>query len=159
MADYALKEGDRVPDVSVLMHPEGEFNPRNYEGRWLVLYFYPKDHTPGCTTESKAFAERYEDFRALGAEVVGASRDSLRSHARFAEKLSLPFGLASDPEEILCHAFDVIRQKRMYGRDVRGIERSTFLIDPDGFVRKAWRKVKVEGHVDAVLSTLRELAG
>ncbi len=155
---YALNEGDRAPNVEVPQHPEGMFSPAAHRGHWLVLYFYPKDNTPGCTNEAIAFRDHWPEFQRLGAAVVGASRDSLRSHARFAEKYQLPFPLASDPEEALCQAFDVIRLKKMYGREVRGIERSTFLIDPEGVVRKAWRKVKVAGHVEAVLQALKELA-
>ncbi len=157
MADYALNEGDRVPDLSVPAWPEGEVNLRELQGSWVVLYFYPKDSTPGCTTESCAFRDALEDFRQLDAEIIGVSRDSLSSHQRFAEKQELPFRLLSDSDEALCKAFDVIQMKNMYGKQVRGIERSTFLIDPAGMVRRAWRKVRVKGHVQAVLEALQEL--
>jgi len=157
MADYALNEGDRVPDLAVAAWPEGEVNLRELEGSWLVLYFYPKDSTPGCTTESCEFRDALDDFRRLDAEVIGVSRDSLASHQRFAEKQALPFRLLSDTEEILCRAFDVIQMKNMYGKQVRGIERSTFLIGPDGIVRKIWRKVRVKGHVQAVYEALQAL--
>lgn len=126
-------------------------------GRWLVLYFYPKDSTPGCTTEGNDFNALLPKFRKLGATVVGVSRDSLKSHARFREKQGFHFALASDPDEALCRAFDVIKPKKLYGREFVGVERSTFLIDPQGTVRQAWRKVKVPGHAEAVLDTLKEL--
>ena len=125
-------------------------------GQWLVLYFYPKDSTPGCTTEGNDFNALLPAFRKLGATVVGASRDSLKSHDRFREKQGFGFELASDPDEALCRAFDVIKPKKLYGREFIGVERSTFLIDPQGVVRAAWRKVKVPGHAQAVLDTLKE---
>ena len=125
-------------------------------GRWLVLYFYPKDSTPGCTTEGNDFNALLPKFRKLGATVVGASRDSLKSHDRFREKQGFGFELASDPDEALCRAFDVIKPKKLYGREFIGVERSTFLIDPDGTVRAEWRKVKVPGHAEAVLETLKQ---
>ena len=126
------------------------------DGRWLVLYFYPKDSTPGCTTEGNDFNALLPKFRKLGATVVGASRDSLKSHDRFREKQGFGFELASDPDVALCKAFDVIKPKKLYGREFIGVERSTFLIDPQGVVRAAWRKVKVPGHAEAVLATLKE---
>ena len=125
-------------------------------GQWLVLYFYPKDSTPGCTTEGNDFNALLPKFRKLGATVLGASRDSLKSHRTFREKQGFGFELASDPDEALCKAFDVIKPKKLYGREFIGIERSTFLIDPQGVVREAWRKVKVPGHAEAVLDTLKE---
>ena len=125
-------------------------------GQWLVLYFYPKDSTPGCTTEGNDFNALLPKFRKLGATVLGASRDSLKSHCNFREKQGFRFELASDPDEALCRAFDVIRPKKLYGREFIGIERSTFLVDPQGVVRGAWRKVKVPGHAEAVLDTLKE---
>ena len=125
-------------------------------GQWLVLYFYPKDSTPGCTTEGNDFNALLPEFRKRGATVVGASRDSLKSHCNFREKQGFRFDLASDPDEALCRAFDVIQSKKLYGREFIGVERSTFLIDPQGVVRAAWRKVKVPGHAEAVLATLKE---
>ena len=125
-------------------------------GQWLVLYFYPKDNTPGCTTEGNDFNALLPKFRKLGATVVGASRDSLKSHCNFRDKQGFRFELASDPDEALCRAFDVIQPKKLYGREFIGVERSTFLIDPQGVVRAAWRKVKVPGHAQAVLDTLKE---
>lgn len=129
----------------------------DFAGRWLVLYFYPKDMTPGCTNESRDFAIQKQEFEQLNAAIVGVSRDSVASHEKFRTKENLDFTLLADVEEALCTAFDVIRMKNMYGKQVRGIERSTFLIDPEGVLRREWRKVKVPGHVDEVLATLREL--
>ena len=126
------------------------------DGQWLVLYFYPKDSTPGCTTEGNDFNALLPKFRTLGATVVGASRDSLKSHCNFRDRQGFRFELASDPDEALCKAFDVIKPKKLYGREFIGIERSTFLIDPAGTVRAEWRKVKVPGHAEAVLETLKE---
>nr|WP_232356107.1 peroxiredoxin [Burkholderia vietnamiensis] len=127
------------------------------KGRKLVLYFYPKDNTPGCTTEGLQFRDLYPKFTKAGAEVIGVSRDSLRSHDNFKAKLELPFPLISDADEALCTLFDVIKMKKMYGKEVRGIERSTFLIDADGVLRQAWRGIKVPGHVDDVLSAVQAL--
>jgi peroxiredoxin Q/BCP len=119
--------------------------------RSTVLFFYPKDNTPGCTTENMAFRDLHEQFRAAGAEVYGVSRDSLRSHENFKAKLGLPFELISDPEEALCTQFGVMKMKQMYGKTVRGIERSTFVIDANGQLVKEWRGVKVASHADEVL--------
>ncbi|WP_305804044.1 peroxiredoxin [Stenotrophomonas sp. YIM B06876] len=124
-------------------------------GHWLVLYFYPKDSTPGCTTEGIDFNARLSEFSRLGAKVLGVSRDSLKSHDNFCAKQGFNFPLISDSDEALCNAFDVIKMKNMYGKQVRGIERSTFLIAPDSRIVQAWRKVKVAGHADAVLDALK----
>ena len=129
----------------------------DFAGRWLVLYFYPKDSTPGCTTEGLDFNALLPKFRKLDADVLGVSRDSLKSHDKFREKESLPFHLLSDPEEKLCGLFDVIREKSLYGRKYMGIERSTFLIGPDGLLVQEWRGLKVPGHVDEVLKTVKSL--
>ena len=126
----------------------------DFAGHWLVLYFYPKDSTPGCTTEGGDFNALLPRFRALGAEVVGVSRDSLRSHENFRAKQGFGFALASDPDEALCRAFDVIREKKLYGRSYLGIDRSTFLIGPDSRVVREWRGVRVPGHAAAVLDEL-----
>ena len=128
----------------------------DFSGRWLVLYFYPKDNTPGCTREAGDFRDLAADFEAAGASILGVSRDSVKSHQSFIAKQSLPFNLISDYDEAVCKAFDVIKEKNMYGRKVMGIERSTFLIDPKQRVVKVWRGVKVPSHAEAVLTTLRE---
>lgn len=127
----------------------------DYAGRWLVLYFYPKDSTPGCTTEGLDFNALLPQFEALGAQVLGVSRDSVKSHDNFCARQGFAFPLVSDGDEALCAAFDVIKLKNMYGKQVRGIERSTFLISPEGRVVQAWRKVKVAGHAQAVLDALK----
>lgn len=123
----------------------------------LVLFFYPKDNTPGCTSEATDFRDRYPLFQQIGCQVVGISRDSLKSHAGFATKHGLPFPLLSDADEKACQMFDVIKPKLLYGKTVRGIERSTFLFDMAGNLVREWRKVKVPGHVDEVLSAVRAL--
>ncbi|WP_337244923.1 peroxiredoxin [Luteimonas sp. gir] len=126
-----------------------------YAGRWLVLYFYPKDATPGCTTEGLDFNALLPHLRELGADVLGVSRDSVRAHDNFCAKQGFAFPLVSDADEALCRAFDVIREKTMYGRKVLGIERSTFLIDPSGCIAAQWRKVRVAGHAQAVFDALQ----
>ncbi len=136
---------------------EGEITLASLRGQTVVLYFYPKDNTPGCTSEGQDFRDLHSDFTAAGAVVIGVSRDSLRSHENFRAKHALPFTLISDPEEQLCRQFDVIKEKNMYGKKVMGIERSTFLIDKDGVLRRAWRKVKVAGHAAEVLDAVRTL--
>ncbi|NYZ63797.1 peroxiredoxin [Luteimonas deserti] len=127
----------------------------DHAGRWLVLYFYPKDATPGCTTEGLDFNALLPEFAALDADVIGVSRDSVRAHDTFRARQGFAFALVSDADEALCRAFDVIREKNMYGRTVLGIERSTFLIDPDGRIAAEWRKVRVPGHARAVLDALK----
>ena len=129
----------------------------DYQGRGVVLYFYPKDNTPGCTTESRDFSALYPLFQALGWEVFGISRDSLKTHENFKAKQGLAFELLSDPAELACEAFAVMKLKNMYGKQVRGVERSTFVIAPDGTVVKAWRGVKVPGHAQEVLEFVRTL--
>ena len=124
-------------------------------GRKVVLYFYPKDMTPGCTNESQDFRDLHGQFKNAGAVILGVSRDSLPSHDKFREKHDLPFDLLSDPDETLCRQFDVIRSKSLYGRKFLGIERSTFLIDEDGKLRREWRKLKVKGHAAEVLEAAR----
>jgi peroxiredoxin Q/BCP len=150
-----LDAGDKVPDLPLHLSGGGEATMSGYAGRWLVLYFYPKDSTPGCTTEGIDFNGLLPKFHKLGAEVVGVSRDSLKSHQNFCAKQGFRFELASDNDESLCNAFGVIKEKNMYGRKVLGIERSTFLIDPDGVIRQSWRPVKVPGHAQAVLDALK----
>ena len=127
----------------------------DYAGRWLVLYFYPKDRTPGCTTEGLDFNALLPRFRELGAEVLGVSRDSVKSHDNFCAKQGFDFALVSDGDEALCRAFDVIHEKNMYGRKVLGVVRSTFLLSPDSRIAREWRGVKVPGHAQAVLDALK----
>ena len=133
------------------------FKLSTLRGKKIVLYFYPKDNTPGCTTEGQNFRDRHGEFVAAGAEVFGVSRDSLKSHAGFKAKMGFPFELISDPDEKLCLMFDVMKMKNMYGKQVRGVERSTFLIDAEGRVAREWRGIKVPGHVDAVLEAVKSL--
>ena len=127
-------------------------------GAPVVVFFYPKDKTPGCTTEAAQFRDHYKAFRTAGASILGISRDSLESHASFRQKLELPFELLSDAEETACQAWNVIKMKNMYGKQVRGIERSTFVVAADASIAKEWRGVKVPGHVDEVLAFVKTLA-
>lgn len=149
--------GKKIPAFSAATTSTPKLTSKDLLGKPYVLYFYPKDDTPGCTMESKDFRDQHAAFGKLGVRVLGISRDSLASHGKFQGKYALPFELVSDADEKLCKQFDVIKDKNMYGKKVRGIERSTFLVDADGVLRKEWRKVKVEGHVAAVLSAAAEL--
>lgn len=133
------------------------FKPEHYFNKTLVLYFYPKDSTPGCTTEAQQFRDLHAAFVAAGCVILGVSRDSLKSHENFKAKLGLPFELVSDADEQLCQHFGVIKQKLMYGKPVRGIERSTFVIDGKGELRKEWRSVKVATHAQEVLDFVKTL--
>ncbi len=156
-SEKKLALGKKVPDFSA-SSTAGQFRLSGCRGSILVLYFYPKDNTPGCTSESRDFAAANAQFAAAGARIVGISRDSLASHERFRSKYELPFELISDSDETLCSLFAVIRQKNMYGKSVRGIERSTFLIDGEGVLRHEWRGLKVPGHVAEVLQTVHAIA-
>ncbi len=158
MTEVALEINDTVPDFSASMTGNGSFSLAARRGRIVVLYFYPKDGTPGCTTEGINFRDLHPDFQAAQADVFGISRDSMRSHEAFKAKLAMPFELISDADESLCQLFDVIKSKNMYGKKVRGIERSTFVIDAGGKLVKAWRGLKVPGHVDDVLAYVQQLA-
>ena len=151
-----VKPGAKVPDFSLPSTTGTDFRLADAKDKWLVLYFYPKDATSGCTTESQEFRDLHAKFRRAGAMVLGVSRDSLKSHDKFRDKESLPFHLLSDVEEKLCRLFDVIREKSLYGRKYMGIERSTFLIDSSSVLRREWRKVKVAGHAQEVLEALRD---
>jgi peroxiredoxin Q/BCP len=144
-----------VPDFSAAMTGDRTFQLAGRPARYTVLYFYPKDNTPGCTTESIAFRELHDAFTAAGTEIYGISRDSLRSHEGFKSKLGLPFELISDPDEAVCQQFGVMKMKNMYGKQVRGVERSTFVIDADGKLVKEWRGVKVANHADEVLEFVK----
>jgi len=126
-------------------------------GRQVVIYFYPKDSTPGCTTEGQGFRDRYPDFQAANTIVFGVSRDGMKSHENFKCKQAFPFELISDKDEAVCQLFDVIKLKKLYGKEYMGVDRSTFLIDKDGVLRQEWRGVKVPGHVDAVLAAAQAL--
>ena len=148
--------GDTVPDLSFTLGSGKTARIADYAGHWLVLYFYPKDNTPGCTIEGIDFNALLPKLRKAGAEVLGVSRDSQKSHANFCGKYAFKFELISDTDEAVCKAFDVIKLKNMYGKKVLGIVRSTFLIDPDGVIRALWRPVKVPGHAEAVLAVLKQ---
>ncbi|MES2025122.1 MAG: peroxiredoxin [Pseudomonadota bacterium] len=147
-----------VPDFSAAMTGDQTFQLADYKGKKVVLYFYPKDNTPGCTTEGIQFRDLHPQFQQANAEVFGISRDSIRSHEGFKAKLALPFELISDPDETLCTMFNVMKMKNMYGKKVRGVERSTFIIDESGKLVKEWRGVKVPGHIDEVLEFVKALA-
>ncbi|WP_414694201.1 peroxiredoxin [Oxalicibacterium sp.] len=147
-----------VPEFSASMTSDKTFRLSDYKGKKIVLYFYPKDNTPGCTTEGLQFRDLYPQFQQANAEIFGVSRDSIRSHEGFKGKLEMPFELISDPDETVCALFDVMKMKNMYGKKVRGIERSTFVIDESGRLVKEWRGVKVPGHIDEVLEFVKALA-
>lgn len=149
-------QGERCPDFT-LPATSGKTFALAEASKPLVIYFYPKDNTPGCTNESMAFRDLYSQFTAAGAEVAGISRDSLKSHENFKAKLELPFELLADTEETVCNSFAVIKMKNMYGKQVRGIERSTFVIDAQGTVVREWRGVKVPGHAEEVLAFVKTL--
>lgn len=149
--------GKPVPDFSLASTGGSTFRLSSTRGKKLVLYFYPKDNTPGCTTQGADFRDRHKDFRRAGCEVFGISRDALKSHENFKSKMKIPFELLSDPDEAVCSQFGVMKQKNMYGKKVRGIERSTFAIDEDGVLAREWRGVKVSGHVEEVLNFVKAL--
>jgi peroxiredoxin Q/BCP len=146
-----------VPDFKLPATGEQDIALSDFKGRRVVIYFYPKDSTPGCTSEGQDFRDRIYTFRRRKTVVLGISRDSVKSHENFKAKQQFPFELLSDAGENACRLFDVIREKNMYGKKVMGIERSTFLIDEKGVLRREWRKVKVPGHVDEVLEAIAEL--
>ena len=153
----SLQTGNPLPDLDVLLTGNRRVNLRSFQGAPLVIYFYPKDATPGCTTEAREFRDLMPEYEALGCRILGVSRDNLNSHERFRANECLPFDLASDGDESLCAAFDVIRMKNMYGKQVLGVERSTFLFDANGVLREEWRKVKAPGHAAVVLEALKAL--
>ena len=145
-----------IPSFDALTATSGTtVSSETLKGQFSVLYFYPKDSTPGCTTESQDFTRLFDEFQALNCQIFGVSRDSVKSHENFKAKHDMPFELISDPDENLCTVFDVMKLKNMYGKQVRGVERSTFLIDPDGVLTAEWRKVSVPEHAEAVLETLK----
>jgi peroxiredoxin Q/BCP len=149
--------GKAVPDFTIEATGGKPVRLRSLQGRNVVVYFYPKDDTPGCTTEGCGFRDHHKAFGKANAVVLGVSRDSLASHEKFRAKYEFPFDLLADGDEKLCRLFDVIREKNMYGRKVMGVERSTFLIDASGVLRQEWRKVKVDGHVEEVLAAVKAL--
>ena len=149
--------GTHVSPFSLPATGDHTVSLKELAGRHVVLYFYPKDHTPGCTTEGQDFRDAYGAFTEAGAVVLGVSRDSVKTHENFKAKHDFPFDLLADTDEALCRQFDVIKEKNMYGRKVMGVERSTFLIDRTGVLRQEWRKVRVKGHVQEVLSAVQAL--
>lgn len=146
-----------LPDIDALATGGVKFTGQAFIGKAVVLYFYPKDNTPGCTTEAMQFRDQHKEFVKAGAVVFGVSRDNMASHDKFKQTLELPFELIADTEEKLCHMFGVVKNKIMYGKKVKGIERSTFLIDAKGVLRAEWRGIKVAGHVEEVLKAVQEL--
>ncbi len=151
--------GKKVPDFSLPATGEQTIRLKDLRGQHVVLYFYPKDSTPGCTQEGQDFRDLQAKFKRANTLILGVSRDSLKSHENFKAKQDFNFDLLSDAEETLCNLFDVIKMKNMYGKQVRGIERSTFLIDDKGVLRNEWRKVKVAGHAEEVLAAVKALSG
>jgi peroxiredoxin Q/BCP len=146
-----------VPDFTLPATGDATFQLSAMRGKSLVIFFYPKDNTPGCTMESQQFRDLYPEFQKAGCEVVGISRDSLKSHENFKSRFTLPYALLSDPEETVCNLFGVMKLKNMYGKQVRGIERSTFVLDRDGKLCREWRGLKADGHAREVLDFVRTL--
>ena len=152
-----INTGDAVPDFELPATGEKTIRLSDLAGKNVVIYFYPKDSTPGCTLEGQDFRDNHEAFTQRNTVILGVSRDSIKSHEKFKSNQSFPFDLLSDGAEELCTLFDVIKEKNMYGKKVMGIERSTFLVDETGRLRNEWRKVKVKGHVNEVLETVKAL--
>jgi peroxiredoxin Q/BCP len=150
-----IKINSPIPDLTLEGTNNTTFSISNFAGKNLIIYFYPKDSTPGCTNESIDFKDNYDIFQKLNTEIFGISRDSLKSHEKFKAKYSFPFELLSDADEIACDLFDVIKMKNMYGKKVRGIERSTFLINTEGKLINEWRGVKVNGHIQELIKFLQ----
>lgn len=149
--------GDKIPNLTVSTTQNNSLQLSDYVGKNLVMYFYPKDNTPGCTQEGKDFTDNYEKFKALNTEIVGVSKDSIKKHSNFIEKYGFSFDLIADIEEELCNAMDVIKEKNMYGKKYMGIERSTFIFNAKGELVNEFRKVKVKNHVEAVLEAIKAL--
>tara|TARA_B100000902_G_scaffold312354_1_gene302474 strand:- start:502 stop:954 length:453 start_codon:yes stop_codon:yes gene_type:complete len=149
-----MKIGTKIKNFKAEMSGKNDFNLTDYKGQKIVIYFYPRDNTPGCTSEGEDFRDNYKFFKKKNTKIFGVSKDSLKSHESFKNKFNFPFELISDPDEKVCKIFDVIKEKSMYGKKYMGIERSTFLIDSDGKLLKEWRKVKVKGHAEDVLSSI-----
>ena len=153
----SIKVGDKIPNLVVATTQNESLNLTELIGKKLVIYFYPKDNTPGCTTQGQNFRDAYAEFQKAGAEILGVSRESIKSHQNFINKHEFPFDLISDPDELLCKAFDVIKEKNMYGRKYMVIERSTFIFDQNGILQHEIRKVKVKQHVDQILALIKDL--
>jgi thioredoxin-dependent peroxiredoxin len=151
-----VKVGSKIPAFRGEATGDSAIASKDLAGQKFVLYFYPRDNTPGCTLESQDFRDLHSKFRRKKVRVIGISRDTLKSHERFREKFGFPFELIADPDETICNLFGVMKDKNMYGKKVRGIERSTFLVDENGVLLREWRKVKVEGHAQEVLDSLKE---
>ena len=149
-----MKEGTKLKNFKCEMTGNKDFNLSDYKGQNIVIYFYPRDNTPGCTSEGEDFRDNYKKFKKKNTQIFGVSKDNIKSHESFKDKFKFPFELISDPDEKICKIFDVIKEKSMYGKKYMGIERSTFLINEEGKLVKEWRKVKVKGHVEEVLSFL-----
>lgn len=149
-----MKIGELAPDFTLIGSDNKEHSLKDYRGKKVILYFYPKDNTPGCTTEACDFRDNINEFTDLNATIIGISKDNLNSHNKFIEKFNLPFILLSDEDKIVCNLYDVIKEKNMYGKKVLGIERSTFIINEDGILINEFRKVKVKNHVEEILSLL-----
>ena len=152
-----IKVGSKVQNFSLEGTSNLQFNLNDFAGKNIIIYFYPKDSTPGCTNEGIDFKDLYESFKNLNTKIFGISRDSLKSHENFKAKYNFPFELLSDPDEVACQLFDVIKMKNMYGKQVRGIERSTFVINTEGELIQEWRGVKVNGHVVEVLDFIKNI--
>jgi peroxiredoxin Q/BCP len=155
--DAFLAEGSAIPEFDLESDDGKRVTSRDFAGKWLIVYFYPKDNTPGCTREAQEFTQAAPRLKKLGAEVVGVSRDSIKSHCGFKEKIGIGFRLLSDPDLKMHRAYGAWGKKVMYGKEVEGVLRSTFLVAPDGKLVRVWRSVKVDGHVDKVLAALQEL--
>lgn len=154
MSNTILEEGMKAPDFTLMGSDEKEHKLNDYLGRKVILYFYPRDNTPGCSREAEAFRDAFETLDAQNAVILGISRDTIASHNKFISKYNLPFVLLSDRDETVCKLYDVLKEKTMYGRTSIGVERSTFLINEEGVLTKIYRKVKVAGHVDDVVCHL-----
>jgi peroxiredoxin Q/BCP len=152
-----MKPGDKLPNLTLPATGGKDIALADFKGKPLVVYFYPKDNTPGCTQEGQDFRDVYKDFSKAGIALLGISRDSIKSHENFAEKYKFPFPLLSDPDEVACKAFDVIKEKSLYGRKYMGVDRSTFLFDKAGKLAREWRGVKVKGHAEEVLEAAKQL--
>jgi len=151
-----LEVGKKAPDFA-LDGTAGKWSLKDAAGKHVVMYFYPRDNTPGCTQEGESFTQLHAEFKKAKALIVGISADSVASHEKFKAKMSFPFELLSDPDQEVCKLYDVIQEKSMYGKKYMGIERSTFVIDAKGLLRAEWRKVKVNGHAEAVLAAVKAL--